>query len=94
MGICLNCLNGKRGIGPVPSPPLPDGKEVAFWIVLRTDEYGHVHIQGIFTEEPDAQTACLNDTYSIGPIPVNTILPHSEIGWAGYYCPLLSTNST
>lgn len=60
------------------------------WIVIRRDEHrvpADYHIQGLATSEQIAIEMCVDETYFIGPLPVNTSLPHSTIEWIGLYFP-------
>ena len=46
------------------------------------------HIQGIADNEETAVAMCLDKNYWIGPLPINTALPHKRIEWVGSYFPL------
>jgi hypothetical protein len=52
------------------------------------------HIQGIAAATDNATTEefatgmCVDETYFIGPIPVNVALPHERCDWPGAYFPL------
>ena len=46
------------------------------------------HIQGVADTEEIAIEMCMDDTYFIGPLPINTALPHARIEWVGCYFPL------
>lgn len=46
------------------------------------------HIQGIATHENVAIEMCADENYFIGPLPLNTALPHDTIEWVGLYFPL------
>ena len=46
------------------------------------------HIQGVTTNEELALEMCVDENYFIGPLPVNTALPHKTIQWVGLYFPL------
>lgn len=48
---------------------------------------GRYHLQGIFTEESLAVAAAIDETYFVGPLPVNMALPHRVVEWAGLYFP-------
>lgn len=58
-------------------PVIPEGATKANW-----------HIQGVTSSEIIAIEMCLDATYFIGPLPINTALPHDTIEWIGSYFPL------
>lgn len=77
------------------------------WIVMRradppeeptSDGLARYHIQGIAvgtdeqTAEEIAVAMCRDETYLIGPMPVNVSLPHNRIEWPGLYFPLKETD--
>lgn len=49
---------------------------------------GVYHIQGVFTEEKLAVTACRDPSYMVGSLPLNLSLPHAPVEWSGAYFPL------
>lgn len=49
---------------------------------------GVYHIQGIFSDETKAVAACRDETYLVGPLPLNLSLPHDPVIWFGAYFPL------
>ena len=65
------------------------------WIVIRTDNdrNGEWHIQGVGTSEASAVSMCVNETYFIGPIPVDSPLPESLVQWVGSYFPHKKQNA-
>jgi hypothetical protein len=46
------------------------------------------HLQGIATTESIAVEMCLDETYFIGPLPLDLALPHKTVQWVGLYFPL------
>jgi len=64
------------------------------WVVIRRndvpneDKVCEWHLQGIAADEGIAIEMCLDETYMIGPLPVNSSLPHDRIEWIGSYFPL------
>lgn len=63
---------------------------IEVWLVLRREVEGNerlYHIQGIGTDEEIAKAMCLNESYMIGPIPLNLALPEEIIEWKGAYFP-------
>lgn len=66
------------------------------WVVVRREERPasrpHLasiyHFQGVATSEALAVLLCRDETYIIGPFPVNVALPESQTEWIGSYCPL------
>lgn len=50
--------------------------------------YAHYHIQGVATTEEIAISMCRDETYLIGPLPVNAALAHARAEWPGLYFPL------
>lgn len=48
---------------------------------------GRYHIQGLFTTEEEALGAALDESWFIGPLPVNVALPEKTITWPGLYFP-------
>ena len=71
------------------------GKTVA-WLCIRREGPNKYHFQGVFVDserdsgETLAAAQCLDDTYYIGPLPVNVALPERVIEWAGCYRPNLT----
>jgi hypothetical protein len=70
------------------------GKTLA-WLCIRREKANKYHFQGVFVDS-EAQTGeelaaaqCLDDTYYIGPLPVNVALPERVIEWRGCYRPNL-----
>ena len=55
---------------------------------LQADGPSIYHIQGIATDEVIAIAMCRDDTYFIGPLPVNVALPHERCEWPDMYFPL------
>lgn len=53
-----------------------------------THKHGVYFIQGAFTEPSLAEAAALDETYFVGPLPLNMALPHELIEWHGLYWPL------
>lgn len=67
------------------------------WVVLRRADPSEIHpvdglarymIQGVATSEHVAVQMCRDESYYIGPVPVNFALPHERCEWPGLYCPL------
>lgn len=64
------------------------------WLVVRRDKDesgnpdGFWHIQGVASDEKGAVAMCVDETYFIGPLPVDTALPEKRIEWVGSYFPL------
>lgn len=63
------------------------------WVCIRIDpvvnKYGvhDWHLQGIAADEEIAIGMCVDETYIIGPLPLNSTLPHDKIEWIGSYSP-------
>lgn len=57
---------------------------------LREIDTGYVryHIQGIATTKEIAVSMCRDETYQIGPLPVNVVLAHNRTEWPGLHFPL------
>lgn len=92
MGICLHHIQGN---GPMRKSKKELCIETGFiWIVGRRDtdvpegQKAMYHIQGTASTETMAIGMCLDETYFIGPLPINTALPHKTIEWVGLYFPL------
>lgn len=67
------------------------------WIIGRRSpgkdaRPGDWHIQGVSTNELIAVEMCADETYFIGPLPLNTSLPHETVQWVGLYFPLGTHN--
>lgn len=67
----------------------PDG---IVWIVGRREpETGGGpavwHIQGVALDEAIAVAMCRDADYFVGPLPINTLLPHNVVEWFGLYWP-------
>lgn len=58
--------------------------------VLREADASYVryHIQGIATSREIAEAMCRDESYLIGPLPVNVVLQHDRTEWPGAYFPL------
>jgi hypothetical protein len=52
-----------------------------------THEHGRYLIQGLFSEQTLAEQNALDETYFIGPLPLNVGLPHDPMEWHGLYWP-------
>lgn len=93
MGICLQLIDGN---GPRMKTKKPRCLENGFvWMVGRRDPVipkgkskANWHIQGVTSDEQIAIEMCEDETYFIGPLPLNTALPHDTIEWVGLYFPL------
>lgn len=46
------------------------------------------YLQGIFTDEALAVEAAIDESYFVGPLPINGALPHDAVEWRGLYFPL------
>ena len=69
----------------------PDG--VVFVVCRLIEVEGgpdQIHLQGIATERSAAVAMCRDETYFIGPFPINVLLPHSAVEWIGLEFPLRS----
>lgn len=67
------------------------------WIVLRRQEKpdggpADWHIQGVGTDEQSAINLCADESYFIGPLPIDVVMPHELINWTGAYYPLRVKN--
>ncbi len=66
------------------------------WVIYRIDDPGTPdekwHLQGVADRKQLAIDLCLNETYLIGPVPMNTALPEGRITWIGAYFPLAPKN--
>lgn len=90
MGICLQSITGE---GPSMTKNVIMNRDTGFcWIVGRRepkpDGPSDWYIQGVADREDVAVEMCMDDTYFIGPLPINTALPHARIEWVGSYFPL------
>lgn len=93
MGICLQDI---KGAGPKMKTKIARCLETGFvWLVCRRDPVipknktqADYHIQGVTSEEKIAVEMCEDEHYFIGPLPLNTALPHDTIEWVGLYFPL------
>lgn len=78
-----------KGDGPDRPEHIDLRVETGFvWIVLRTDENEQWHIQGVGTTEQWAVSMCVDETYFIGPLPLNSPFPEKQMEWVGSYFPL------
>lgn len=66
------------------------------WLVIRIefkDESENLwHVQGIAADEELAIGMCEDETYLIGPVPMNYVLPKTKVDWIGSYFPLKQDN--
>lgn len=90
MGLIFQKLQGN---GPKMKDPDLTLEHQWVWIVIRRDDQGpdtpaDWHLQGIAADEALAIQMCIDETYLIGPLPLNTALPHDRIEWLGSYFPL------
>lgn len=59
------------------------------WVVGQKVPGPHVwQMIAITTNEELAIGACIDDTYFIGPFPINTVLPSDTVNWEGSYNPV------
>jgi len=65
------------------------------WVVIRVDPVIHEpkkwhdwYIQGVASDRDVAETLCRDENYFIGPLPINTALPHDRTEWIGSYFPM------
>lgn len=70
----------RRTVRPVPGQ---DGVAAAD---LKTEIV--YHWMGCASDEEKAVNMCRDDTYIIGPCPLNFAFPEAQIEWKGSYCPL------
>jgi hypothetical protein len=62
-----------------------------FWICGRWPDAQGVspwYIQGIFDTEKKAIAACIDKTYFIGSLKINTCFPRNLVQWEGCYYPI------
>lgn len=89
MGLCFQFIDG-------PGPKMRKGKKMNIeqgfvWVVGRREpntDPVQWHIQGITETESLAIEMCVDETYFIGPVPINVSLSHNRIEWVGSYFPL------
>lgn len=90
MGVCFQSITGD---GPIMRKKLRDIDNGFVWVCGRRDPNPSAegindwHLQGIATDEKVAVEMCVDENYFVGPIPVNTALPHRRIEWVGSYFP-------
>lgn len=87
MGLCFQTIKGDG-----PKMELSEIGEGFVWVVGRRDTEGpepQWHIQGITGSEELAVQMCSDETYFIGPVPLNVALAHQRIEWVGSYFPFL-----
>lgn len=65
-----------------------DAEEIVVPTAPARVAVGVYHIQGIATTEELAVAMCVDETYFIGPLPVNYAIPHERTEWPDMYCPL------
>jgi hypothetical protein len=53
----------------------------------QTCKRSRYYLQGVFTEEVLAVEACSDASYFVGPLPINSALPHEMVEWRGLYFP-------
>lgn len=68
----------------------PDG---VVWIIgriiARPDPLPpEIHLQGVSLDEIVAVAMCQDESYFVGPLPINVLLSHNPIPWNGLYFPL------
>lgn len=91
MGVCFHKIDGDGP--PMKKSNKPKNIDTGFvWVICRREPQkegpAKWHIQGIMYYEQDAVDSCLDENYFVGPLPVNTALPHKLIEWVGAYFPL------
>jgi hypothetical protein len=57
-------------------------------VVLRPGRPVEVHLQGIASDRKTAVAMCRDETYFIGPIPINVSLPEDRVEWPAIEYPL------
>lgn len=93
MGICVQAILGDG--------PVMDNKKLKLnlatgfvWVVGRISPRPNKegtyewHLQGVAVDEKIAIAMCRDENYFIGPIPVNSAIPHDYVEWTGSYFPL------
>ncbi len=88
MGLCFQQITGN---GPVMEQTELNLSNGWVWVVLRRDptkQPADWHLQGVAADEGLALKMCKDETYIIGPLPINTALPEQGIEWVGSYFPL------
>ena len=89
MGVCVQMITGD---GPKANISKMDRETGYVWIVTRIEPREGLpsrwYIQGVADDEQIALEMCVDETYFIGPLPLNTALPHKRIEWVGAYFPL------
>lgn len=95
MGLCFQTIVGN---GPTIRNMEKNIDNGWVWLVCRLDPSprgdgkGHDwHVQGVGTTEGGAVEMCVDSTYFIGPLPLDTALPTGRMEWAGSYFPLAKT---
>ena len=67
--------------------------EIIVWVVGRDNEDPKEHADhtwdliGVCSSEEKAVEACTDDSYFVGPLALNKILPKEMIPWPGVYRP-------
>ena len=98
---CAHCSGHKKRLGLCFKPTPVEVIRMTYnlssgwaWVVIRRETepnpqgVNEWHLQGIAADESIAIEMCLDETYMIGPLPVNSTLPHDKIEWIGSYFPL------
>ena len=76
------------GPGIILAPRASNGSTV--WIVGRFYEdhnYMTWDFQGVFIDQKEADAACLDENWFVGPAIVGQVLPEATSGWPGLYYP-------
>lgn len=64
------------------------------WLCIRRESPTAYHLMGVWVDtneksaEELATSQCLDESYYIGPFPVNVALPQKPVPWRGSYCPV------
>ena len=92
----MGVVADEKRVGPKNGRVTGNDMRGFLWVVIRYEQRMPIlsdryHIQGIADSEECAIKMCADDTYGIGPLPLNTALPHKIMEWVGFYYPLLQT---
>jgi hypothetical protein len=93
MGVCFQQIKEYRVMPKSNTTHELNLAEGWVWVVIRIEpvlNQNNVHdwhLQGIGADEELAVAMCADENYLIGPLPINTALPHDRIEWIGSYFP-------
>lgn len=87
-------FRGFRPRGEIEAVRTDVRSKTMIWLVFRRVSAKSYDLMGAWVDTPErsgeelAASTCLDETYYIGPFPMNVALPERPVPWKGSYCPV------